>query len=82
MNKVELIFEGRGQNIYIYIYGNEIMVCYLVLREIINGRSVLEITDKCKENQKDECKNILSEIFYVLSSCMLGEISQDRKLRQ
>ena len=46
------------------------MVCYLVLREIINGRSVLEITDKCKENQKDECKNILSEIFYLVNVLM------------
>ena len=46
----------------------------LILRNIINGRSVLESAERCKENRKDEWKNILYEIFYVVSVRTPGEI--------
>ena len=40
------------RNIYIYI--NKRKFCCLILRNIINVKSVLESADKCKENWKYE----------------------------
>ena len=41
---------------------------------------MLESSVKCKENGKDEGKNILCEIFYVVFVRMSGEILEDRKV--
>ena len=40
---------------------------------------MLESAEKCKENGKYERKNILCEIFYVVSVRMSGEILEDVK---
>ena len=75
MNKVELVSEGHG-NIK-KIHGNERILCCLVLRNIINGRSVLETSDKCKENWKGERKNIPCENIYLVTVHMSGKILED-----
>ena len=41
---------------------------------------MLESAEKCKENGKYEHKNIICEIFYVVSVRMLGKILEDRKV--
>ena len=38
------------------------------------------IAYKCKENGKDEYKNIIFEIFHVVSVRMSGEILEDTKV--
>ena len=45
----------------------------LILRNIINGRSVLDSSCKFKENCKDERKHILCEIFYIVNGYMSGK---------
>ena len=45
MNKVGLVSEGHGKK---NIHRNEIMFRCSILRNILNGRSVLEIAYKCK----------------------------------
>ena len=76
MNKVELISESRSKEKE--IHGDERIFCYFIFRNVINGRSVLDIADKCKENWKDECKNILCEIFYVVTVFMSRNILEDQ----
>ena len=56
MNKVELVSKGHGEK---YININDRMFRYLILRNIINGRSVLDSSEKCKKNGKDERRNII-----------------------
>ena len=41
---------------------------------------MLESAEKLRENSKDERKNILWEILYVVSICMSGEILEDQKV--
>ena len=48
MNIVELVSERHGKQ----SHKNERMFCCLILRNIINGRGVLESVYKCKENNK------------------------------
>ena len=62
------------------IHRNERIFHFLILKNIINGRNVLGSAEKCKENRKDECKNILCEIFYVLSVHISGKILDDQKV--
>ena len=38
-----------------------------------NDDGMLKSAEKFKENGKYDCKNILCEIFYVVSVCMSGE---------
>ena len=71
MNKIELVSKGHGKK---DIHINEIMFRFLILRNIINDKSVLESAKKCRKNGKDERKNIICEIFYVVSVHMPGEI--------
>ena len=56
MNKVELVSKGHGKK---NINRNDRMFRYLILRNIINGRSVLDSSEKCKKNGKDERRNII-----------------------
>ena len=53
MNTVELVSKGHGKK---NVHRNEIMFCCLILRNIINVRSVLESAEKCRENWKDQCE--------------------------
>ena len=48
-DKVELVFEGHGTK---NMHKNEIIFLFLILRNIINGRSVLESADKFREHGK------------------------------
>ena len=64
------------------IHKNERIFRCLILINSINGRSVLDSADKSNKNGEDKRKNILCEIFYVVSVCMSGEILEDRKVRQ
>ena len=47
---------------------------------IITSKSVLESSDKLKENWKDEHTNTLCETFYVVYFCMLREILEYQKV--
>ena len=50
------------------------MLHFSILRNIINGRGLLESADKCKGNDKYERKIIPCEMFYVVSVHISGEI--------
>ena len=55
MNRIGLVSEVCGnKNTHI----NERMFCCLILRNIINGRTVVESAEKYKEIGKDKRKNI------------------------
>ena len=56
------------------------MLRCLILRYIINGRSVLESSEKYKEKWKDERINIPCEILYLVFVYMSGEILKDQKV--
>ena len=51
-----MVSEGHGKK---YIHKNERMLHFLILRNIINVRSVLDTAEKSKENGKDERINII-----------------------
>ena len=59
MSRVELVSE---EHVEMYVYKNEIMFRCLILRNIINGRSLLEIAHKFKENGKYEHRNIICSV--------------------
>ena len=71
MNKYELISVTK------YLHINEIVFCCFILINIKNGRWVLDIAEKLKNIYNDEYKNILCEIFYVVSVRMSGQILED-----
>ena len=56
------------------------MLRCLILRYIINGRSVLESSEKYKEKWKDKRINIPCEILYLVFVYMSGEILKDQKV--
>ena len=49
------------------MHKNEIIFHCLILISIINNRSVLERSGKCKENRKYECRNIIHNVYTYVS---------------
>ena len=63
INKVELIPEGHGKK---NVNKNKRMFRCLILKMIINSRSVFKSAEIFKDNWKDERKYIIYKVFYVV----------------